>query len=279
MNGLYIKEIFNKLQDDESRMIFKHRLLFYLDGNYSHLLNMLDELDAFNPIMANKTMYGLASLTEFIRTYKKQTAPIIAYGAGKWAGFILAIIENKCSKASCLCDSNPELTGTEKYGYRIINPETLVKNYKNAYVVISTWYEAAPDVLETLLSLGFDRERIFWFPSSILGAEQYFGPDFVSPAANEIYVDAGSFDGDSIRGFIEFCEGTYKKIYAMEPDPANMKLMRKYIEDNRIKNINPVAKGAWSEKSILRFSHDLGGGSQISSEGTINVPVTTTPNP
>ncbi|MDR0516772.1 MAG: hypothetical protein LBH25_06955 [Fibromonadaceae bacterium] len=95
MNDFRMKEFFNKLQDDESRMIFKHRLLFYLDGNWKHVINMIDELNGFEPILTKKYMPEWDGLLNFIEKYKKCPAQIVAYGAGQWAEHTLSLLKAK----------------------------------------------------------------------------------------------------------------------------------------------------------------------------------------
>jgi hypothetical protein len=100
-------------------MIFKHLLLFYLDGDWRHWFNMLEELDVFYPKQAGKSALVPESFFNLTEALKKQPAPVVAYGAGLWAGFFLTFLKHKYINVNCLCDSNPKLTGTEKYGYNI----------------------------------------------------------------------------------------------------------------------------------------------------------------
>jgi len=44
---------------------------------------------------------------------------------------------------------------------------------------------------------------------------------------NEVYIDAGTYDGKTIIDFIVFTGGKYKKIYAFEPDLANYSQLSK----------------------------------------------------
>jgi FkbM family methyltransferase len=44
---------------------------------------------------------------------------------------------------------------------------------------------------------------------------------FRSIRDDEVFVDCGAYDGDTIRSFLEISGGRFKKIYALEPDPAN----------------------------------------------------------
>lgn len=50
---------------------------------------------------------------------------------------------------------------------------------------------------------------------------------------DEVYVDAGAFDGKTLVDFIFFVKGKYKKIYAFEPDAANCFLLNKEFADCR----------------------------------------------
>ena len=44
------------------------------------------------------------------------------------------------------------------------------------------------------------------------------GPD-------EVFVDCGAFDGDTVRSFLHHSGGRYNKIFAFEPDPANFQAL------------------------------------------------------
>jgi len=277
MSDLQIKRIYDKLQDDESRMIFKHRLLFYLDGDFNHIFNMIDELDGFDPALTKKHYPQWKNIPEFIEIYESHPAPVIAYGAGWWAEYILNLLDAKEIEVACLCDGNPELTGSIKYGYQIMSPEILESDYRDAYIVISTWSVAMSEILERLLNSGFSREKIFWFPPVPIGGdEQYFGMDFINYSDNEVYVDVGCLDGYTIQKFIEHCGGNYKKIYGMEPDPRNFIRTQQCVNDNGFENVVLVEKGAWSKEDILRFSCVVGGGFQISADGEDSLAVTST---
>lgn len=52
-------------------------------------------------------------------------------------------------------------------------------------------------------------------------SEIYFGSDVVRLRADEVLVDCGAFDGDSVRMFVERTLGTFDHAYACEPDPKN----------------------------------------------------------
>jgi len=56
--------------------------------------------------------------------------------------------------------------------------------------------------------------------------ETYFPDDLVAPLENEVFVDCGAFDGDSVRSFLAHRDNKFGKIYAVEPDPGNLEALR-----------------------------------------------------
>jgi len=70
---------------------------------------------------------------------------------------------------------------------------------------------------------------------------------------NEIYVDGGTFDGDTIRMFIDRVHGKFDYIYGFEPDTNTFgKLCENFADDSRIK---PINKGLYSHDTTLYFDN------------------------
>lgn len=82
----------------------------------------------------------------------------------------------------------------------------------------------------------------------------FFNNEIFKIDQNEVYLEVGAYDGDTIRMFLKENRGLYKYIYALEPDDENRKKLQNYIEDNDIKNIAISNKGAWNKKGKLNFS-------------------------
>jgi FkbM family methyltransferase len=66
----------------------------------------------------------------------------------------------------------------------------------------------------------------YWLNFSALSPPQnaidtYFPMDLLSPIPDEVFVDCGSFDGDSIRSFNSHWSGRFRHAFAFEPDPSN----------------------------------------------------------
>ena len=102
-------------------------------------------------------------------------------------------------------------------------------------------------------------------------------PDLYAPAGlfplgeDEVYVDAGAFDGDSIRMFIERTSNKFKRILAFEPDSATYaRLAVEFADDARITTVN---KGLFTENTSLRFEGAGTRGSALAEAGDVMVPV------
>lgn len=58
-------------------------------------------------------------------------------------------------------------------------------------------------------------------PPALPLAEMYFPRDLLAPRRDEVFVDCGAFDGDTLQAFLEFSGGDFRRYQALEPDPAN----------------------------------------------------------
>jgi FkbM family methyltransferase len=90
---------------------------------------------------------------------------------------------------------------------------------------------------------------------------------------DEVYVDGGSFDGDTIRSFIARVHGRFADIYAFEPDPVTYaKLTANFRDEPRV---HPFHAGLHSHGGTLRFRDDASRGAIFAADGEIEMPVTT----
>jgi len=88
---------------------------------------------------------------------------------------------------------------------------------------------------------------------------------------HEVYVDAGAFDGDSIRWFKERVGNRYDRIIALEPDPRTYaKLTQNFLGEERIEAINA---GLHRRNAVLQFRDDASRGAIFTPEGGIAMDV------
>ncbi len=62
---------------------------------------------------------------------------------------------------------------------------------------------------------------------------QYLVAEVVSELTNDIVLDCGAYDGDTLRSWIEFRDASFTRYFALEPDPNNRRLLERYIAELR----------------------------------------------
>jgi len=107
----------------------------------------------------------------------------------------------------------------------------------------------------------------------------YYEDGLISLSNNEIYIDAGTYDGNTVEMFIEKMrevEKNYSRIYAFEPSISNYEKAVKRLSGYL--NVEMVQKGLWSTETKLSFfenSMNQGGSSfTLGSGDGLCVPVT-----
>jgi len=90
----------------------------------------------------------------------------------------------------------------------------------------------------------------------------FYHNDIFSVTDNEVLLDIGAYDGDTVRLFLEETGAKYKKIIALEPDQSNYLALCEYVAKERIKNVVTSLLGAWNKREDLHF---IAGKEQISS--------------
>ena len=113
---------------------------------------------------------------------------------------------------------------------------------------------------------GEEINDIFFF------GEQYFDLPALKSIENEVFIDAGALQGDSIEGFLKFCNGQYKHIYSFEPEQKNYNILCENVKKWNVENVTLIPKGLYNRNCVLSFSEKS---QRIDENGNIKVPVTT----
>jgi len=98
---------------------------------------------------------------------------------------------------------------------------------------------------------------------------QYFEDFLDLQSEEEVFLDVGSFDGDTSLEFIKRCPG-YAGIHIFEPEPRNMKIVKQKLAD--YPNVIYHDCGLSDKTQTLRFSVN-GSASRISEDGEIEIKV------
>jgi FkbM family methyltransferase len=91
-------------------------------------------------------------------------------------------------------------------------------------------------------------------------ANQYFPKDIITLSNGEIFIDAGAYNGDTLKRFIDEVHGMYKTIYAFEPDVNSFKELKCFVKNKGLYNINIYNNGVWKENTVMKFNIDNGNG-------------------
>lgn len=97
----------------------------------------------------------------------------------------------------------------------------------------------------------------------------YLPEDLFQLSQNEVFVDCGAYDGDTIAAFRRVTGDRFDRIIAFEPDPKNFAALKSAVSGDQRIVLQPYATSARCE--TLRFVAGDGVGSRVSSTGTCEV--------
>lgn len=111
---------------------------------------------------------------------------------------------------------------------------------------------------------------------SVREANQYYVDDIFTFSNEEVVVELGSNDGQTLNQFLNKVNRQFKRFYCFEPDKECMEKIKCIADFNE--NIVLVEKGAWDKTGTLFFASDVEhGASRICNQdnGSYKVEVTT----
>jgi FkbM family methyltransferase len=137
-------------------------------------------------------------------------------------------------------------------------------------------YNLLEDELSKKTMLAFINGKISGYPKALydlVQADQYFPADIVHFNKNEIFIDAGAYNGDTLKKFIKKVKGRYQKIYALEPDNKSYEQLCAEVKTNKFHDVELINKGAWKEAGTLSFKTDwnINARSAVSKTGDMNI--------
>lgn len=103
-----------------------------------------------------------------------------------------------------------------------------------------------------------------------VGHTIYFPGDLCSLSKDEVFVDCGAFDGDSIRLFLDESQAKFRRIVAFEADPVNFQLLEENLSRllNEVRSrIQLIPAATSDENGRLRIASGNGAASSIGDGG------------
>lgn len=266
------KKIYERLQDDESRELFKCRYMYWKEKDIAHLWDELRIANQYNKMRDNNYNGTEQDVLNLLDDENLRNSGVIIYGAGANAAHCISLFHWRKAKILSVVDSDPQKHGSVTAGYQIAAPNVVGELFGSAIVVTPKNKHQKEEIRNTLLESGVSNDCIFYF--DFHQERQYFGPSFMFPQQDEVYIDGGCYDGLTILEFLEFAG--HGKIYGFEPDPDCYINTLKFLEKSNIDNVQLIQKGLYDYTGSLRFDRTWvkAAGSRIDEKGRDTIETT-----
>ena len=265
-------ELYSSLYDEESRVIFEARF------NYSMgRISWREMCDIFfSYIVDNKWNY--ISLFDHFKNYDEaKNTKYIIFGAGDRGHILYLFLKSIGLDVIAFSDNNSSLHSKTIDGLPVIPPVDIARKHKDCHILLAILkQDIQAAVYRQLLLYGIKPTNILLLRSgSVLAMSEdtYFDFPELKASGNEIFIDAGCYNGDTVFDFINWCKGDYEKIYAFEPDNNSYEVCVDNLKD--VQNIEIIKKGLWYKPTELRFSGDFSDAFRVDNNGNTIIPVTT----
>jgi FkbM family methyltransferase len=106
--------------------------------------------------------------------------------------------------------------------------------------------------------------------------DQYFSPDVLRIRSDEVFVDCGAFDGDSLVHLLQHIPDGIGRVIALEPDPANIDALNARIATfpaDFAQRVELLPWAAGAERGTARWGGEGTAAAGIADEGEIEVEV------
>lgn len=248
--------IYEHLQDAESRALFEARITYLLNKNEDDYEQTIRSL--YHDWHSQKELEDKLSMNP---------KGIIIFGAGPCGKILkqrLRFFVGERYGKILFCDTYK--AGEMVDGKRVLSVDEVVKEYRDYLVIVGTDHYSE-EVYQQLIEKGFDDKNILSGKYSLsigMRGNQYF--DVFKPQKEEVFIDAGSFNGYTSLDFLKWAKGNCKKIYALEPlsDAYNA------IQEMKIPKTEVLNCAAWNKKEKLHFMEN-NTASRVSSDGEVEV--------
>lgn len=252
------------MTDEQSKNIFRERVLYYKSENPIHINNIIkDYVKDMDQKNQNDIMDVLGKIAN--------NNPIILYGAGKFAKLKLEYFL-KDNRVKFFCDNDPLKQKMGVLGLPVLSLEDIGNCLDYNYIITTPDYLLEAE--DVLMKKGVKKSNIYQLREYGLCQQKgtYFDTDFMTFEDVEVLIDAGSCDLWTISCMQKYCT-SLKKVYAFEPDKNNYLKCLKNASDYKGIDIKVFNKGTWSDEDILCFEALNNSCSHISDLGTEKIEV------
>lgn len=253
-----MNEIYEKLQDEESRKLFEARITYMFTQNQD--LYMEDMFHIYDD------WEMLTELEDKINEVHPKG--IIIFGCGYGGKGTRRILSFWGHQTAYFCDTYK--AGQIVDDIEVLSVDTVARDCRE-YLVITSSFQYGEEMHQSLIQKGFPETNILLPHNGILMASrgvQY--RDVFPPRKDEVYIDAGAFDGETIFDFCKWTSGKYKKIIAFEPISEMCEKIEAAISDRKLEKIQLINGATWDRQEKIKFA-DAGASSSVDETGSVAV--------
>lgn len=200
-----MKEVYDWLEDDLSKRIFESKIEWLMYGKEDKTFDILYDF------------YEDSKIPYLEKFHKGKECAIV--GAGIKGNITYHALVHAGYKVKYYVDNSKDKQGTEKNGVPIISFSDFCLRNEDVIAVIDNLDKSSMFYHE-LVQLGYDPKKIFLNNEDIVRSSFgniYFDLPELKSEGNEVFIDAGCFDGENSLEFIRWSKGNYSKIYALDP--------------------------------------------------------------
>jgi len=132
-----------------------------------------------------------------------------------------------------------------------ITPEIFKENYYDGYKLAYVFYE---DEKSKQIVVDKIRNYLTSSPLNPNTLNEMYYEDVINLSDEEVFLDGGAYDGDSVKNFIKKVNGKYKYIYAFEPDSEPFIKLSNDLKN--IDNAEAINAGLGGKNYIATFHFD-----------------------
>jgi FkbM family methyltransferase len=154
------------------------------------------------------------------------------------------------------------------------SPVHMVPNRARIHEALSVW-DDDPSREEFVAQIRFRATFAGPMPPHLPAQATYFPEELVSLKPDEVFVDCGAFDGDSVSWFLRRSGGWFREVVAIEPDPASSERLRRFVSglaDTAAAKIKVVEAALGATNGTVHFQATGTWASRaVDGQGTIEV--------
>lgn len=267
-----LHQIYESLYDEESKAIFEARYKYSMG-----CISWAQMCDSIFPYIKNRQWHSIG-FTNYFHSYEDaKQAEYIIFGAGD-RGYISYMLLNSLGfKVSAFTDNDKSKQNTKFCGLPVISPFEAVTKYKDSYILVAVLdLTAQASIFRQLLLYNINPAHILILRGGaawgFCGITYFDFPAF-KPSEDEVFIDCGCYNGETVFDFLNWNKGKYRKIYAFEPDSNNYEICQEQLKD--VQNISLIKSGLWKSNTNVSFSEDSNDSSKITKNGLSQIEVRT----